>query len=343
MRQLLLRKSQAVPVGSSLSGLMPELDLDGVLRSNSRLSLVEILPYDTRFSIILPRKNPVTRLVVKNYRDLGKHALGTNHLLSLMSEKYWVVHGREEIRECERNCKTCQRTKAKAATQVTAPLPPGRATVSLKAFNSVAVHYTGPFLTMQGCRKTRQKRYLCLFTCLSTRAVHCKIAYGMDTDKFLNALSRFVNQHGKPDKMMSDNDSNLIGAERELRDSVKSLDQARLKNATSHEGIKWSSSPPLRPHFGGVHESLIKTAKRTIYAILRNADVTDEELHSAFVGAEAILNSRPLTYMSASPKDLTRLTPSHFLHGSLGNNVAPEKVLDTTPLTPGRGGVGCKS
>ena len=52
----------------------------------------------------------------------------------------------------------------------------------------------------------------------------------------------------------------------------------------------------MTPHFGGIHESMIKSAKRAIKAILSHADVTDEELLSAFVGAEGLINSRSLTY-----------------------------------------------
>lgn len=91
-----------------------------------------------------------------------------------------------------------------------APLPPGTATVSLKAFNSFAVEKAGPFLTMQGLGKASQKPYLCLFTCLSTKDVHCEIAYRLDTDKFLNALSRFVNLRGKPEKIISNNSSECM-------------------------------------------------------------------------------------------------------------------------------------
>ena len=47
---------------------------------------------------------------------------------------------------------------------------------------------------------------------------------------------------------------------------------------------------------GGVHEKMIKSAKRATYAILGSADVTDEDLMTAFTGAEALINSRPLTY-----------------------------------------------
>ena len=57
----------------------------------------------------------------------------------------------------------------------------------------------------------------------------------------------------------------------------------------------------MAPHFGGVHESMIKSAKRAIKAILGNADVTDEELMTAIIGAEGLINSRPLTYQTADP------------------------------------------
>jgi len=53
---------------------------------------------------------------------------------------------------------------------------------------------------------------------------------------------------------------------------------------------------PYAPHFGGVFEIMTKSAKRAITAILTNAEVTDEELMTAFCGAEALINSQPLTY-----------------------------------------------
>ena len=71
---------------------------------------------------------------------------------------------------------------------------------------------------------------------------------------------------------------------------------------------------------------MIKAAKKTIYAILNCADITDEELLSAVAGAEGLMNCRPLTYQSTNPSGLTPLTPNHFLHGQLGGKFAPETV-----------------
>jgi len=46
--------------------------------------------------------------------------------------------------------------------------------------------------------------------------------------------------------------------------------------------------------------------------------MSDEELMTAFSGAEALINSRLLTYQSAEVKDNIPLTPNHFLHGQMG-------------------------
>ena len=82
----------------------------------------------------------------------------------------------------------------------------------------------------------------------------------------------------------------------------------------------------------GVHEIMIKAAKRTIFAILGSVDINDEELMTAFTGAEASINSRPLTYQSANPSDDVPLMPYHFLHGKIGGQFAPESVDDNKNL-----------
>ena len=74
---------------------------------------------------------------------------------------------------------------------------------------------------------------------------------------------------------------------------------------------------------------MIKAAKRAVNALLGNADVTGEELTTAFTGTEALLNSRPLTYQSANPEDDIPLTPNHFLIGQIGGQFAPESVDET--------------
>ena len=71
-------------------------------------------------------------------------------------------------------------------------------------------------------------------------------------------------------------------------------------------------SPPAAPHFGGSWERLIKSAKTALCDILKERAV-DDVFVTSFVGAEALLNSRPLTHLIVNPYDLQPLTPIHFL------------------------------
>ena len=89
--------------------------------------------------------------------------------------------------------------------------------------------------------------------------------------------------------------------------------------------------PTRAPHFGGVFERMIKSAKKAIYKILKNKDVNDEELQTVFTGAESLLNSRPLIMVSGDVNDETALTPNHFLIGQMGGELAPDTV-DTTAV-----------
>ena len=207
-----------------------------------------------------------------------------------------------------------------------APLPSIRLKTPFQAFARSSVDFGGPFLTMQGRGKKRVKRYRCLFTCLLSRAVHLEMAYGLDTDSFLNAFYRMVCRRGRPEEVLSDNGTNFVGAEAELKELVNALDQDKIKSSLANKGIKWKFNPPVGPHFGGVHETMIKAAKKAIYGILSKADVTDEELVTAMVGAEDLINSRPINYQSSNIKDDIPITPNHFLFGRAGGQFAPESV-----------------
>ena len=243
------------------------------------------------------------------------------------------MSGFEAIREWEKRCSECRRRKAKACKQIMAPLPVSRLKTSIRAFTRTSVDYGGPFTTIQGRGRRRQKRYLCLFTCLATRAVHLEMSFSLDTDSFLNAFYRMASRRGLPDEVYSDNGTNLKAADKELKQLLSQLEPGKINESLANKGVAWYFNPPLAPHFGGVHETMIKAAKRAMNAILGNPDITDEELLSAIVGAEALINSRPLTYQSANPTDDIPLTPNHFLHGQMGGQLAPTSV-DNTSFNP---------
>lgn len=184
----------------SLAPLSPKKDADGLLRSDGRLRYAEELPYDVKHPILLPKVHPVTRLIVVTTHNRLGHGSGVDHLLiTELCSRFWIIKGRAIIRNIVQRCPECRRKfTAKPAGQMMAPLPKARLMYPLRAFERVGVDYGDPYLTKQGRGKTRAKRYLCLLTCLSTRAVHLEMAYSLDTDSFINAFTRMVSRRGHP-------------------------------------------------------------------------------------------------------------------------------------------------
>ena len=64
------------------------------------------------------------------------------------------------------------------------------------------------------------------------------MAYALDTDLFLNAFYSLVDRRGLPGEMLSDNEGNFVGGNKELSDLVKELDQEKLAKSTANQGIK---------------------------------------------------------------------------------------------------------
>lgn len=94
-----LSLGKPIPQKSQLSTFNPCIEENGVIRCDGCLKFAEFLPYDTRCPIILPRGHWVTKLIVKNYHQRANHSAGVNFILCQLSERFWIIAAREEIRE----------------------------------------------------------------------------------------------------------------------------------------------------------------------------------------------------------------------------------------------------
>ena len=144
-----------------------------------------------------------------------------------------------------------------------ADLPHSRLGYQQPPFSNTGVDYFGPMLVRHG-RKT-EKRYGVLFTCLTTSAVHLEIAHSLDTNSCLMAIRRMMARRGQPANIWSDNGTNFVGTEKELREAVKRLDGERIGDQLSADGVQWHFNPHPRltsGAFGNVSFSLLKERLR---------------------------------------------------------------------------------
>ncbi len=303
-----LRNNVPVKKRSPLYKLDPVLQ-DGILRLGGRLNKAA-MPEESKHPVVLSKHSRISTLILSDIHQRYGHC-GRNYLLSALRQKFWIPQANSAIRKLICKCSVCRRLNGRVGEQKMASLPEDRLLPDKPPFTNVGVDYFGPFDVKRG--RSTVKRYGVLFTCLTIRAVHIEVADSLDTDSCINALRRFISRRGQVSVIRSDNGTNFVGAERELREALSNLNHSKIENAMLQKGIKWVFNSPAASHQGGVWERQIRTVRRILSALLKEQSTNKDILHTVMCEVESIINSRPITSASDNPNDLEPLTPNHLL------------------------------
>lgn len=317
-----------VPCSPALLKLKPFLDERGIIRVGGRLSNSDE-PYNYKHPCVLPRHDHVVDLLVDFYHKKHLHA-GPELLMSLLRRKYWVLAARRIIRHRIHKCNVCFKFRPRPVFPLMADLPSQRANQVDKAFTHTGCDYAGPlqYTPVRGRGVKSRKAWLCIFTCLTTRATHIEVATDLSTVSFLAALKRFLSRRGPIQCLYTDNGTCFVGANSYLRDLYTFLNKeyrTRFQEELSLNHIDWKFIPPASPHFGGCWESMVKVIKTHLFKVIGQQILSYEELLTVLAQVEALVNSRPLTALSSDPAEPSALTPAHFLNTApLSSLPAPE-------------------
>ena len=195
--------------------------------------------------------------------------MGTEFFREHLPQSFLVIGLRRFLRSLGRTCFVCRRWRAQNVKPMMSDLPNFCFTDAEKQypFLNVGVDYFGPFYIEDNSRKL-EKQYICIFTCLVTRAVHLEVCHCLDTDSCLLAIRRFVSRKGYPDIIISDNGKNFTASKKVLNLENISFDNNYIAQQLSQQNIVCKMNPPLAPHFGRILERIIQTAKRTLLLIM---------------------------------------------------------------------------
>lgn len=221
----------------------------------------------------------------------------------------------------------CKALSARPMEQQMADVPEIRS-VTGKVFENTGTDCFGPFTVRVG--RSDHKRWGVLFTCMVTRAVHIEIVTTMETTSYVNALRRFICRRGPVKTILSDNGTNLVGAEKLLRSELAKLDNISITKNMQERGIEWRFNPPHASHFGGVWERQIRTVRRVLNGLISQRTLSDEVLSTLMCEVEAIVNGRPLTRVSSDPRDMSPLSPSMLL--TLADSPGPITVTERNDI-----------
>ena len=209
-------------------------------------------------------------------------------------------------------------------------MPPPRVTES-RPFSHCGIDFCGPVSTYLRIRgKAPYKTYIAIFVSFVTKCIHIEVVSDLSTEAFIAALKRFISRRGLPSDIYCDNATNFVGACNKMAELKSFIFDANTKDAVFNyclnNFINFHFIPTRAPHFGGLWEAAVNSAKGLLIRSFANTRLTYEELTTAMIENVAVLNSRPLFSMSTDPSDLRDLTPAHFLVGT-SLKALPERYI----------------
>ena len=231
-------------------------DADNIIRCTGRFQDIETAPK------LLPKNNHFTDLIIKYYHENLLHA-GVSQTLSEIRMKFWIVKGRAAVKRVLKNCLRCKFWEGKSfKTLKFAPIPKLAKTIN-QPFSCVGLDYLGPIKVRN--KGDLMKNWICLFTCITVRAVHLEIVESLNTEQFLMSLRRFIGRRGKPEMIICDNAKQFKLGEGVVDQIWKcTTGDDEVQSYVANKGISWKFIVDYSPWTGGFYERLIGLTKSAL-------------------------------------------------------------------------------
>ena len=287
---------------SKILQFSPFLDEEGLIRAKGRIGKIQ-LDFNAKHPILMLWKHHAVESFLRNEHKDNQHE-GTEKHCS--TEDVDPGHTKN-LENNQDKCVTCRKGRAQSIAPVMADLPEEQLDAST-AFSNDGVDYLGPFIVKIGRRN--EKRWCCLFTYLTMRAVHIEVVPKLDTDSCLNAIMRFIARRGKPrsGKTLLELKKNC-----RVRCGMEQRRNRRTSNSTRNQmKVHPTRSTSLWRSVGAVGDKL-RESNEAMYAGFGNRSVIEDVFSTAMCIVEQTLNTRQLTPVSSDVNGLEALTPNHFL------------------------------
>ena len=211
-------------------------DDNGLLRCKGRFQNATI-PFNAKYPVLLPADHYLTARIIDDCHKRVLHN-GPREALAGLRSRFWIVKGRQVVRKVISRCVIRKRIEGQhCAIPPTAKLPPFRVEES-PAFTSTGIDFAGPLFVRRVAKEKgdKEKVFIALFTCGSSRAVHLDVVPYLSVETFIRSFKRFICRRGIPRWVVSDNAKTFKTAARFLS-SIFELPE--LQSFLLNHKVKW--------------------------------------------------------------------------------------------------------
>ena len=157
------------------------------------------------------------------------------------------------------------------------------------------------------------KVWIALFVCATTSEVYLEAVDSLSTESSLIAFRKFVARRGLPSRIRSDN-------------------ATTFKAASDKLSLPWMFNLPAAPWHGGFYGRMVGTVKSALKKVMGTAFLKVQELETLLYEVEAVVNSRPLTYVSDSLGE-PPVTPAMMMGNIWMSSEKPAGTLDARQMS----------
>ena len=294
------------------------LDSQGILRTRTRLQEA-MIDDSVKYPILLPKDSHFTKLLVLDTHLRLCHA-GVRQVMSSIRGYFWIPQGRRTVTKIINNCFNCRKVTADFYPVPDPPPLPDFRVAKVEAFDNIGVDHCGPFYVNEGRKKAR-KCYVLIITCAVSRGVHLELVDDMSIHDFMLGFRKFVSRRGLPSFILSDNSQTFKCASKEL---TVILNSPKMQHYLNGRNIRWQRYLEYSPWWGGWIERLNRVFKSSIRKVIGGAYVSFQELSCLLAEVEAIVNSRPISYVYDSVHEGQAITPSLLICGKDLTQLPPD-------------------
>ena len=252
------------------------------------------LAASTVYPILLPSHSTFTELYIRHAHTRVGHQ-GVAQTLAYIRKEFWVLKGRQSVKRVLRRCNFCRRVQGRPFPLPPHPPLPDFRTQQSPAFSATGLDCTGPYTVQDMDGESLLKAYVLLLTCAATRCIHLEVIRSMAVDDVLLALERFFSFRGIPKHFESDNGTNFVRCNREIK---KVLESERGQKYFDTGKIKWHFYTSKSPHMGGFIEKMNDVFKKVSRKTFGQKTILNfEEFRTMIAYSMAIVNDRPMTYV----------------------------------------------
>jgi hypothetical protein len=299
--------------------LCPKVQENGIIIVEGRVGALFESTYASTGLILLPHSHRLSRLYAEQIHNESHR--GAAAVKCKIRDRFWITKLGVMVNDIRFKCVTCKKLNAELQQQVMSPIPLHRLKPS-PPFHHTYIDFFGPF-KIRGVvnKRSHGKGYGVIFTCGTTRAVHCDLSQNYSVDGFLQTFRRFTSIRGYPSDVWSDCGSQLVATDKELQALVKNFDKDKLIEFGAQKGISWHFSPPDAPWYTGCVEALVKSVKKAIKVAVGDQVLSFPELQCVLFEASNIVNERPIGVLSKDINDGKYLCPNNMLLGRATSRV----------------------